>query len=325
MIPDETVGNPHLESECLAAKLISGLLLPDAYTNLRVNMAGISMIPSSDKLMKLTMELQDEVVSKQGPLDDKVLKKYYYGENPELKSLLKRINKQVDKDLVAYETALVEKLESATNEIADASDTMDYFDMAQVVDKSQVINTEIQQMDKTHTDLRIMQGLLRATIQAYGEGKDRLPTKAVVTPKLSTEYKLYIQGLLTNLDEVTSNMTLVMTTAKALDSLMSLVPKDDLDPYLEDVCKNFIEAVTKPETFYSMCERDEIVSSSVGQMFAHSYPEYYNKYLDMYMDDIPEMDYQAQIDFRKCFGLDSNDSEITALCSQYVKLGFKQQ
>src|SRR6516225_3163488 len=86
-----------------------------------------------------------------------------------------------------------------------------------------------------------------------------------------------------------------------------------------------LKAITEPESFYNMCKRDQIVSSSVGQMFGHCYPEFYNKFLDMYIEDVPKLEHQEVLDFRKCFGLDSDDSELVALCSPYVKLGFTKQ
>jgi hypothetical protein len=116
-----------------------------------------------------------------------------------------------------------------------------------------------------------------------------------------------------------------MVVSKGLDAIISSTPKDDLDPYLTDVCNNVIEVLVDPKSFYNMCKRDAIISSSVGQMFGHCYPEFYGKYLDMYMDDYDSFDQQESIDFRKCFALDADDSELTALCSQYVKLGFTQQ
>lgn len=325
MIPETFVGNPGLEAEYLASLLLGGLILPSDYTSLRVNMASIPMIDAADKLSSKLQILLDEVVTKYGLLDDKVMKDFYFGNAPELKSLVKSILKEVTKQIDLYKIAAQQQFEVTANIIEQQANTMDYYNLAEGVSQAQIENEKVIQYNDMHIKLRTMSGVLGAILTTYGMGEGKLPTKKVTTPGVNTGYKLYLQNLSTHIDEAVSHMKLSFTIAKALDGIFSLMPKNDLDPYLTDVCNNYIEVVTNPKSYYKMCQNDEIVSSSVGTLFGNAFPEFYNKFQDMYMEDYNSMDNQEQIEFRKCFGLDSDESSLTSLCSQYVKLGFTQQ
>lgn len=324
MIPETYVGNPDLEAEWLASQLLDGLVLPADYTALRINLANIPMVDVSESLTEKLLELQDETVSKFGLLEDKPVKDFYFGEAPELYKLIVAIYKETVEQAKLYLVAAEEQFAYIEESIDQYSATMDYYELADGVSKSQLDMDKAQQYNDQSIKLRQMRGTLETVLTSYGVGEGKLPTKKVVTPGLTPKYKLYLQTLSTNLDEAVSNMKLAFTIAKALDGIISLIPKDDLDPYLSDVCVNFIDVVTDPKSYYTKCKNDEIVSSSVATLFGNCYPEFYNKYQDMYMDDYANMDNQEQIEFRKCFGLDSDDSELTSLCSKYVKLGFTQ-
>ncbi len=321
----ETVGMTTLEPEYLASQILSGIILPDKYTALRVNMAGLKIIDASPKLTKLLETLQDLVVDKFGLLKDQEMKSYYMGENPELKSLVKKIFKETEIQIELYGQAVEDKLEQVIGNIESHAKSMDYYDLIQGVNKSQFDSEDAKNYDNIQTDLRRSKGILTSIFKAYGVGESRIPTKPVVEVGLTPRYKLFINELMTNIDSVTTNIMFTITLSKALDSIISLIPKDELDPYLSDVCKNFLSVVTDPKSFYTKCKQDEIVSEAVGTMFAHSYPGFYNLYQDMCLEDYDGLEYQSQLDFQKCFGIGQDNSALTTLCSGYVKLGFKQQ
>lgn len=324
MIPETFVGNPDLEAESLASQLLAGLVLPADYTTLRINLAGIPIVDASDKLTEKLISLQDEITTKFGLIEDKAAKDFYFGEAPELRSLVKAILKETQTQAELYIIAAEQQYELVAESIEAQAATMDYYNLAEGVNQSMAGSDKVTQYNDTSIKLRQMKGVLTAILESYGIGKTKIPTKKVVTPGLTTKYKLYLQDLSTHLDEAVSHIKLSFTIAKALDGIFSLIPKDDLDPYLSDVCTNFIDVVTDPKSYYNKCQNDEIVSSSVATLFGNAYPEFYSKFQDMYMDEYESMDNQDQIEFRKCFGLDSNQSELTDLCSKYVKLGFTQ-
>jgi hypothetical protein len=315
-----------LESEFLTSQILSGIILPDIYTNLRVNVASLKIIDASNKLLNLLEELQDEVVDKFGLLKDSEMKKFYYGDIPELKSLFLSILKETEIQIELYGLAVADKFEQVASTIESHAQSMDYYTLNEGVNKSAGDKEEMDNYDKMQTDLRRSRGVLNAIIQSYGKGKDqRVPTREIVAVGLTPKYKIYLNELSLNLDQVTSNVILSMTISKAFDSIFSLIPPTDLDPYLSDVCENFLGVITNPKSFYTKCKQDEILSSSVGQMFAHCYPGFYNLYQDILIEEYDSMNYQAQLDFQKSFGIGQDNSTLTTLCSSYVKLGFKQQ
>jgi hypothetical protein len=325
MIPLETVGNPGLESEYLASCILKGLIETPEYLELRMNIASLQFIDVSQKLLTICDEIQKKTVSNFGLVERPIVKQYYYGKAPELKELIDEALKEVYILSQFYKMAVPEKqafIETVMQHDIENS-PMTYEDIGQNINKYQVDQNHLDELYQTHIKLEKMQGVLKAIERIY-RNNAKLSTKEFA-PKYDTKYRLYIQDLLQNIDKATHNPIISMNVAKAIDAIQSTAPKDDLDPYIMDVCNNVIEALTEPESFYNMCKRDQIVSSSVGQMFGHCYPEFYNKFLDMYIEDVPKLEHQEVLDFRKCFGLDSDDSELVALCSPYVKLGFTKQ
>lgn len=321
----DSVGNPKLEAEYMASGILKGMVLPSQYTDLCIQLAGIPMLQVSQTLEPFIMNLQDELIDNFGLVKEKESKDYLAGNNPGLFQLLTAIFQEVDHLIKIYGMAAKEKFEQTAEKIQQHAQSMDYFDLGQGVDQAAADSDYIHKLDADHTDLRKMQGSLAAILRYYGAETRKFTNKVHCKPGVDSEYKMYLQQLVENIDTVTNNVQLAFTLGSTLDSIIGLLPKDDLDPYISDVCANFIKVITNPKDFYNMCKQDDIVSSSVGQMFAHSYPQFYEKFLDMYMDEVPKMEYQEQIDFRKCFALPEDTSQLTALCSNYIKVGFKQQ
>lgn len=326
MLPLETVGNPQMEAEYLASRILHGNINDPNYLNLRMNLAGLVFVDASQPLTDKLTQIKKIVVGTQGLIDRPVVKQYYKDEAPELKSLIKSTLKEIDKLIVLYSIATTQKFEETfTNMSQDLENApMTYEDVGEQVNKYNSDNDHITQMDQTNTELKRMEGVLNAILRVPDGDNPRVTNKEIPA-KLSTEYKLFLNDLSQNLDVATNNMHISMVVGQGLDAIISTIPKDDLDPYLSDVCNNIISVLTDPESFYTKCKSDQVISSAVGQLFGHCYPEYYGKYQDMYMDEYSKMDQQEVLEFRKCFGLDSDDSELTTLCSQYVKLGFTQQ
>lgn len=323
MLPVETIGNPQLESECLAGRILHGNINSPNYLNLRMGFAGLSYIDASQELTDKLNEIKKMVIGTQGLVDRPIIKQYYNGEAKELKSLVEETLTIVDNLAEIYVIATPQKYDeiysNLENDVENAP--MTFEDLGEHVNRYSADSNHLQQLDQTTNELKRMQGVLQAILRTYGEETPKITNKEIPA-KLSNEYKIFLNDLTNNLEVATDNVLISMTVSKGMDAIISTFPKDELDPYLTDVCNNIIETLTDPENFYSKCKSDGIVSSAVGQMFGHCYPEYYNKFMDMFMDEYEKMDYQQVLDFRKCFGLDSNDSELTSLCSLYVKLGF---
>lgn len=326
MMPTETVGNPGLESEYLASRILHGNIQNPSYLNLRMNLAGLSFIDAAQDLTDVLSEIRKMVVTTFGLVEKPIVKQYYYGKGDELRVLIDKALEEVSKLVVMYGEAVPEKHFSIAESMAQDLDESpsSYEDIGERINRFQIDQDHLMSLDQTLQELRRMQGVLEAILRVNQEDNAKLSSKEL-TPKVSTDYRIYLNDLMQNMEVATDNAIVAMIVAKGIDAIQSTLPKDDLDPYIADVCNNVIKTLTNPKDFYSMCNKDEVVSSAVGQMFGHCYPEFFNKFLDIYMDKYDTMTQQETMDFRKCFGLDADDSELTSLCSQYVKLGFAQQ
>ena len=326
MIPEtpQTLGDPELESEWITSLLLSGLFLPPDYTNLRINMASLQFLDVTGELDLYLGLLQKEIVDKFGLLKDKPLEQYYYGTNDSLYTAMILIDQEVASLTGLYDLAVKEQFMQQAEKISSAAETLRYEDLGEAIRTSVLDTEQLHRLDQTHLQLRKMQGLTAAILRAYGTAGFKLPKKSKLTVGTNSQYKLFLQNISTNIGDIASNIQLGMTLGKALDSIFSLIPKpDNLDPYVEDVCNNFLEVITDPKSFYTKCKTDQIISPTVGQLFGHCYPQFYDKFQDMFLDDLDDLDYQEVLDFRKCLGMEPDDSELSALCSQYITLGFK--
>lgn len=325
MLPLETVGNPGLEGEYLASRILHGNINDPRYLNLRMDLAGLSFVDASQELTELLTQIKKMVVGNQGLIDRPVVKKLYFDDAPELTALIEKAHAEVTKLSYLYNEAQTEKLHDSYFNMQGEIETapMTYEDIGQIVNSYTIDNDEVAQLGQTKTELDRMEASLRNILTVSSKDNPKLSSKEIPA-NLSVKYKLFLTDLTNNLDVATDNIQISMVVSKGLDAITTTLPADDLDPFTTDVCNNIISALTDPESFYSKCKNDEIISPVVGQMFGHSYPEYYSKYSDIFMEDYEGLSYQAVLDFKKCFGLSPDDSELVSLCSQYVKLGFTQ-
>ena len=129
-----------------------------------------------------------------------------------------------------------------------------------------------------------------------------------------------------NIGEITSNTLLAVIIGKVVDSISASLPsKNNLDPFNNEIALNVLHSLADPENFYKECKIGNIVSPAVGTLFGHCYPEFYHKFIDIYMEKGDTLPYQEQINFRKCFGLPEDNSQLINLCSTYVNMNFNAQ
>ena len=111
----------------------------------------------------------------------------------------------------------------------------------------------------------------------------------------------------------------------AVTIISALPPPNNLNPFKKDEVENLLQVLSNPKEFYTFCRLNEIISPLVGTLFGHCYPGFYHMYLDMYLDDYENMNYQEQINFRKCFGLTENNTQLITLCSSHINKDFNPQ
>lgn len=316
-----TIGNEELEMEYLASKIISGILLPSDYVDLCSYISRIPIIEGSEKLLVLLDELKSEVISSLGLLKDVEINKYYYGENKEVLKLISSLLKETKSLIPVYEQAQLDKMDLEVSKLKSGMQGQSYVDMGDAINAASAESDEINRISLDTQQLKISKNLLESIISLYGVSLSKLPNKSMDT-KITTKYKLFLLNLTNNLDKVTSNILLSSVMGRLIDSISVSIPKDNLDPFKLEISNNLLETLSNPKDYYKDCKTNVIVSSDVGSLFRHCYPEFSDKFLNMYLEDYDNMEYQDQINFRKCFAIPADDSQLLQLTNTYIKMSY---
>lgn len=317
----DTFSNTNLEIELATSNILKVVPIPPDYTYLRVIISELPILDTSD-LSPLTYP--KNLVDSKGLLKASAIESYYLGKNESLLSEFENLLMEVTKLIPEYQI-IVKKFYEYIESTLDNSDLGYFFDeFASTVNSVQGTADEMQRYDDLQIDLRKLEGLLNFTISQYGVGVSKIPSKGYFKT-YNTEYKLYLNTLLTDYENVVTSPEVMMVLGKVIDSISTLDKPEDTSTFTKEQRENLLELLMNPEDFYKRCKLQEIISPLVGTLFGHCYPGFYHMFLDMYLDDYEKMNYQEQINFRKCFGLDENNSQLVTLCSNYINRDFNPQ
>lgn len=320
---EEQVENNLLETELQTSEIIQGVLYPAPYTNLRNNLSKIKPIQEIEidylPLMKILFD-------KKGFLKDSEVEHFWYGNNVKLLQELTKLQTTLQDAISFFNVAIPNQIIAIQNELSNKMVGQDVVGLSQAIDSVQYNNMIIDSKQVTLNALKIQEGVINAIIEAYGLSSQRLKHKKNIVPSLSPNYKVYLNELSTNISEYVENIETSMVLGRVLDSIITtLPPPNNLDTFKKEEVENLLKVLSHPKEFYTFCRLQEIISPLVGTLFGHCYPGFYHMFLDMYLDDYEKMNYQEQINFRKCFGLDENNSQLITLCSNYINRDFNPQ
>ena len=315
--------NNLLETELQASRIIQGVLYPAPYLNLRVNLSKIKPINEIEIDYLPVMKM---LFDKKGFLKNSEVEHLWYGNNVILLQELIKLQTTIQDAISFFNARIPNQIVAIQNELVNKMMGQDVVGLSQAIDSVQHQNMLVDSKQVTLNALRVQEGVVNAAIEAYGLSTTRLKHKKNITPSTSVNYRLFINELSTNLGEYVENIETSIVMGRVLDSIISILPPpNNLDPFKKDEADNLLQVLSNPKEFYTFCRLNEIISPLVGTLFGHCYPGFYHMYLDMYLDDYENMNYQDQINFRKCFGLTENNTQLTTLCSSYVNKDFNPQ
>jgi len=311
-----------LELENLASKILKGMVVPTNYINIHTYFCQLELLNVSEEISLLLHTLQKKLVTDMGLLKESQLEKYFYGQNPEIIEILSSLKLEVDMWEPKYKQALLEKEDELVNDLADKMQGQDFVGMGEAINRIQTRKQELENIQQTKIQLQKFQGVVDFLIPLYGSSIKKL-SKKTKNPSLNKEYQLYIQDMLSHIDQYAGNAQLAFVLGRSIKSIQELFPKTViLDPYTTEISENLLKVLTNPEDFYSDCKTNRILSNSEGTTFQYCYPAFYEIYLNIYLEDFEKMDYQDQITFRKCFSLIADNSQLLQLANTYIKLGY---
>ncbi len=240
------IADVELDQEYLASKILTGLIYPKEYIDIRNYLCKLELVDISIELDEMLTKLQKDVVTPFGLLDDKEIEKYYYGKNPELFSLLDAINSSINAWIPTYTSALIEKEHKVIEELSEDLQGQDFVGMGEAINSVQFKKQEIDNIAQTKKQLQIFEGLINALLPLYGSNQQKLPTKKVKI-HADPSYQLFLQDINSNIDQVAGNMDMAIVLGRLIKSIVPVIPKDSLDPYRLSEADNLLDTLTNPK------------------------------------------------------------------------------
>lgn len=318
----DTLCNLELDLEYLTSQIVSGVYFPKDYVTIRTGLSKIKTIDVSNEIDLIQAGIQKIIISSFGTLKDKEIEKFYLGKQPELLDLLSALQRETSAWSPKFEEALVAKFEEAMVEMEQNMQGQDSVGMGEAIAIASNAKTELDFYRETHKKLLTNSILIEKIISLYGISSIKVPKKKIKV-NLDKQYQQYINELLFEFDQLFDNLELSVVLGRALGTIQSLFPKQPpLDPLITDQANNILDILSSPQDFYTDCETESIATDTVGKTFGFCYPEYYHKYMEIYLEKYDKMDFQDQINFKKSFGVNENYSDLLMLTNAYIKISY---
>ena len=306
----DSLGNLELDSEYLASQIIRGVLFSENYILCRAQFCNMPLIDFIPEIFILQNAIKKELVAPFGTIQDKPLEKFLSGENDGLLDAVIYLKQMADTTIPTYQQALVEAFEDITKELEINMSGQDFLGMGQAIQIAAAHKSDLDHIRQSDMILRKLSGSCENLIAKFGTVTAKLNKKRLKVGN-NNEYKFFISDLMFHPEYFSGNMSLGVVMGHLLDTIKSALPTGEVfDPYKLDEMSCILDALSYPKDFYSMCENDSIVSPAIGEKFGKCYPEYWKKFVDMYLHKYENMDYEKQLKFRKCFGLRENNSQL---------------
>ena len=313
--------NYNLDNECLASQILQGCVFSKDYQKLRASLCQMPAESICYEIDSLIQTLQKKLVDSDGYLKHEKIQKYLKGTDEEVYSLFLELLPQVDKYFDTYQYAMKAKQIDSLNELENKIlSTQEYFDKVQAINQGNFAQERLLQLNRDSNYLRLMHQYVYEIIGYYGVGKS-----ANTKPKFhhwSEDYKMFLLKLSTELPDFVDEALLAMTVAKAMDAIFSLIPKDSLDPFKQDILDNAVDLLLNPEQFYSACKNGGILAPEVVVAYNHAYPEYYLLFAQQLLEDFDSLSGPEQDSLRRSLGLLEAQGDLVTICNQALQLSY---
>ena len=279
----------------------------------------ISEIPYLDTSEFIPLTYPEKLIDNIGLLKDNIIESFYLGKDDSLLVSFMILEAEVSMLVPIYIDKIREVLDSVEDTLDSSSLGYRFEDMAFTLSTQQHKQSEIKNYDDMLSKLELMKVSLKNVILKFGTGIKK-PSNKSTEVTFNIPYKMFLNDLTVNSDKYISDPTLAITLGKVIDSISILDPKDSLDPFILELENNLLSVLTSPKDFYKKCHLGEIISPIIGALFNQCYPEFYSKFLEIYLESFDKMSYQDQLNFRQCFALLEDNSQLTQLCSSNMNV-----
>lgn len=309
-----------LDAENTCSKILQGIIWPSTYIKLKQDICRINITKNDSNLYSMILSIQKKLCDSMGLLKDSKVEKFYFGEDEELFNQLEEILIYNEEMIPIYGQAVSDMIEHTKNVMEQELEKPDgFYNLGPVLGWAKSQNPEIQRLDGEQYTAKQTAAAIKDILEVYGKGV-KIPKKPKFT-KYNEDYHEFLYDLQVNIVDMDVGFEVAYCIGTAINYLsMLILQKDNLDPYITDELDNLVDVYMHPEDYYSMCNQEKIVGTQVPMFFAAVYNRFYHLFVDMYLDKYSEMTYQEQINFRRCFCLTQDDSQILALCSASINL-----
>lgn len=313
-----TLSDTDLEREIISAKLISRIVVPKDYINLKLKISEIKILDTSE-VMPLPYTKLVQLMDKSNLLKEKEVESFYFGKNLQLFADLELLMDAANILIPMFDALVVNTFNEAANQIHDQLPGEGYTGMGMAVDSIAPKSMAMANYDELHTELRKLVAQINDIQNLFGTGVQKLSDKHK-SLVWNQDYMFYIHNLQTHLDDYTDDPIVAMIVSKAIDCIGTLNPVTSQDPYSTDLMDNLLEVLQNPKDYYKDCKTGKIINEVIGKFFSHVYPGFCDKYASMYYDEYEDMTYVQQLNFRKCFGISEDNSQLVSFVTQNINV-----
>jgi len=313
------LGNPELEAENIASQILSNDTVPSELAQFKVLLSSIPIVNIS--LIDQTIEeMSDILIDSIGLLKDSKVQGYLQGKDTEILSLVTKLKQDSEALLHVMPVAIVQTNEEFNKQqyemysnIQESEDLVNLLNILPSQDNNSI--AMVGQLKKIKEISQLCDILI--TFYSIGAYKIRKSSK---TLKTILDYEEFIGSLSSKL-ELSGLPGIVMVKCyQVLDTLKSFIPKDDLDPFSMDVLDNAYKCLSDATKYYNFLLQDEVLIPRIGESFQVCYPEFFNIYGSYFLEE--SFPYTKEQEMRDGMGIPENNSELTTICSSYIKLGY---
>lgn len=311
------LSNTKLEIEYLVGEYLNGCIYPNDYINLIIRLSKLPMIELLTDVMyydtviqikKLLESDSNELLDK-----DEVIKIY----NKKSKAI-ELIDSLVNQSRVLYKSLFIQSEEDAFIRHSNMLNNMDTLNPEALgVSIDLYSNNDIDLSQPILKALQDVEIIGQSILDSLESITGKYVEDKIKTPKNIQDIKLYILEQMNVLQDSNTLPEYLMTLMEALRIIEQSIPKDELDPWKNEVFFELLKVLKNPKNYYSYIKQNKIIDPSISTIISQIYPETYDIAANLVIEKLDKQTYQDKlINLSQC-SLTQDDSELITLCHSH--------
>lgn len=322
---NETLGNPNLQIEYLASRILGQQVLPVNFVNTLISFSKLPIVSYRD--IQEELDYIYKLRDKDGLVKESEVIKFLRGENSDLFNALSNCVMEMHEAIPNLAIADNMIQENNFNQLdARMQNTTNLNQISDILSNANPIPEDSIKIEKSITDFHTFVNLGSNILNTYNTLATRIPTK-IKEESSPSKVKYFLINLYDSLKNSNQNMLVIAQLSKLIDVLNIHMPEmaNALDPFLVDSFNEFYHTLLYPTKFFSLCKNSEIINPEIGSVFSFACPAFYTDAMDMMTEEYHRMPEEEKRVMRSGMGMPADESQLVSLCSQYVNKVYTQQ